>query len=150
MSLKAFHIVFITFSVSLALAYAAWAFREADSRGAWLRYGGVVSLAIAVGLAVYGVRFLKKMRNFALLGFFAGLLLQGRLAACSACFSGGATGSTGGGLSGIQGAVLSLLSVTLAILVGFAAFFIYLWRSARRHAHKPPAISMVLLRGKAS
>ncbi len=64
MSLKAFHLVFITLSVLLAFGFGVWAI------ALWRQYGqlssaaiGVVSLLIAVGLLGYGVWFWRKLRG---------------------------------------------------------------------------------------
>ena len=68
MSLKAFHIVFITASVLLAFGFGAWSlvgYSDAG-RGVDLAFGGV-SIAIGVGLIVYGRYFLKKLRNISYL-----------------------------------------------------------------------------------
>ena len=58
MSLRAFHILFITLSVLMAAACSAWAFLSAAGV-----VFGVVSALVAVLLAYYGVRFLAKTRN---------------------------------------------------------------------------------------
>lgn len=59
MSLKAFHVAFIVLAIALAGWVAVWA---------WAAGGGYVALAAAsaaagVGLAVYLVRFLRKMKG---------------------------------------------------------------------------------------
>lgn len=65
MSLKAFHVVFITSSVLLALFLGGWCLMEFFTRSH--RVGdlllGLLSLAGAVGMAVYGRYFLKKLKN---------------------------------------------------------------------------------------
>lgn len=58
MSLKAFHVIFITVAVMLALFCAWWSFSNQAILP--LGYG---SLLAAVGLIVYGVWFLRKARN---------------------------------------------------------------------------------------
>ncbi len=64
MSLKAFHIVFIGISSLLALGCAAWEFNNFivtnDNMHLLL---GVLALASAVGLVVYGVRFMRKLKH---------------------------------------------------------------------------------------
>ncbi len=69
MSLKAFHIVFISSAILLALGIGAWAldtyFSGAGSRG--YLFSGLASLGTAVGLGVYGVYFLKKLKNISYL-----------------------------------------------------------------------------------
>ena len=64
MSLKAFHIVFIAASILLALGYAI---REFDS---YITSGGlmalivaILALAAAIGLVLYGIRFMKKLKH---------------------------------------------------------------------------------------
>ena len=68
MSLKAFHIVFVTVCILLMLVVAGWCFGNYREDGAskdlvW----GVVSLLVAAGLAVYGKVFLKKFKNISYL-----------------------------------------------------------------------------------
>ncbi len=64
MSLRAFHLLFITLSVLLAVFCAGWAGTEfrAD-QGAIYALGSALSLAAAAGLAVYGAAFRKKTRR---------------------------------------------------------------------------------------
>jgi hypothetical protein len=57
MSLKWFHIVFISLSVLLSLAFGLWGLF--NHRAAL----GVLSLAISAGLCVYGKSFLAKVRR---------------------------------------------------------------------------------------
>ena len=64
MSLKAFHIVFVTVSVILCVGFALWAIVEYRANGAigtliW----GVVSLLAAVVLVAYGRWFLRKLKE---------------------------------------------------------------------------------------
>ena len=64
MSLRLFHLVFISVSVVLAVFCAAWAagmYREAHD-GAYLA-GGIASMLAAVALIVYGTAFQRKMRQ---------------------------------------------------------------------------------------
>ncbi len=68
MSLKFFHILFITLSTVLALGFAGWC-------GAMYYYGhslvllvfGILSLLAAVGLVLYGRYVLKKLKNISYL-----------------------------------------------------------------------------------
>ncbi len=64
MSLKAFHILFITVSVLLALGFSIWGIYDYRTEGNW------VSLALAAGsllcgvvLVVYGRWFLRKLKK---------------------------------------------------------------------------------------
>ena len=61
MSLKAFHLIFVTLLTALSFGCAAWAFAAGR-----LVYGGA---AIATGIAViiYGVYFLKKLKRISYL-----------------------------------------------------------------------------------
>jgi len=65
MSLKAFHLVFITAAILLAFGFGAWllkGFFTPDGRVSELVFG-LVSIAAGVGLIVYERYFLKKLRN---------------------------------------------------------------------------------------
>ncbi len=68
MSLKAFHIVFVTVSVLLMFVIAAWSFGNYRDGGTprdalW----GCLALAAAVALLVYGKVFLRKFKNVSFL-----------------------------------------------------------------------------------
>lgn len=68
MSLKAFHIIFVTASVLLAFGFAAWAFvNYAETRRVADLATGIGSLISGVGLLVYGRYFLKKLKNISYL-----------------------------------------------------------------------------------
>jgi hypothetical protein len=64
MSLRAFHLFFIALSVVLAAFFAAWAAGQ-YSAGHEISYVivGVLSLGSGLGLAVYAVKFQRKMRS---------------------------------------------------------------------------------------
>jgi hypothetical protein len=65
MSLKAFHLVFITAAIALALLCGVWAFQDyagADGGKADL-WSGVAALAVSVGLLCYERYFLKRTKN---------------------------------------------------------------------------------------
>jgi len=57
MSLKAFHLIFVTLLTSLAFGCAAWAF-QAGNPG-W----GAVGISAGILVIVYGIYFLKKLKN---------------------------------------------------------------------------------------
>jgi len=64
MSLKAFHVVFISASVLLAFFFGAWCLGDPRPEAGWGRLAaGALSVAGGVGLAAYEVWFLKKMRG---------------------------------------------------------------------------------------
>jgi len=65
MSLKAFHLVFITASCALAFGFAVWELKDywsPDGHKADLAFG-LGSLAVGFGLIVYERYFLKKLKN---------------------------------------------------------------------------------------
>jgi hypothetical protein len=64
LSLKAFHVVFITAAVLLAIWLGVWAWRQRQTTGAgsWLALS-VGSFATAGGLVAYEVWFLRKTRQ---------------------------------------------------------------------------------------
>jgi hypothetical protein len=57
MSLKAFHLIFVTLLTALSFGCAVWAFNT--------EHPGFGALAIAAGILViiYGIYFLKKLKN---------------------------------------------------------------------------------------
>jgi uncharacterized membrane protein YccC len=64
MSLKGFHIVFITFSTLLALGGAGLCIRvNRLAGGSGYLIGAVICFAAALALVVYGVWFYKKMKR---------------------------------------------------------------------------------------
>ena len=68
MSLKAFHIAFITISTLLALGLSLLAFQSfAENHNGLLALAGIAAAACAAGLVLYGVRFLKKLRHVSFL-----------------------------------------------------------------------------------
>jgi len=67
MSLKGFHIVFITFSALLAFACGAWCLWVNQLAGAPVYLTGAIAcFAASIGLVVYGVWFYKKMKRLRL------------------------------------------------------------------------------------
>ena len=64
MSLKAFHIFFITVSVLLCLGFGAWCLNSDYARGrAAYTVAGYISFGLGVLLVVYEVLFLRKFRE---------------------------------------------------------------------------------------
>jgi hypothetical protein len=65
MSLKAFHVVFITAASALAFGFGAWMLRSywalEGGRGALIY--GIASIVVGIGLLVYEGFFLKKLKN---------------------------------------------------------------------------------------
>lgn len=68
MSLKAFHLVFVTASVLLAFGFAAWSLTNyfEAKRAVDLAFG-LGSVLIGVALIVYGRYFLKKLKHISYL-----------------------------------------------------------------------------------
>ncbi|MEK7950586.1 hypothetical protein [Luteolibacter soli] len=66
MSLRAFHIVFVTVSTLLFVFLAVWAFAFATDRTGTTTGLGVVSAICAVIMPIYGVCFYKKVRKIVL------------------------------------------------------------------------------------
>lgn len=64
MSLKAFHIFFIFVSTLLTLGFAIWCFAEyrSENQISYLLFS-ILSAAGCVGLVVYGVRFVRKLKD---------------------------------------------------------------------------------------
>jgi hypothetical protein len=62
MSLKTFHILFITVAALLAFGFAWWLL-NADPTTTGALAGGVLSALVGAGLIVYGIRFLKKLKH---------------------------------------------------------------------------------------
>ncbi len=65
MSLKAFHLLFITAASALAFGCAAWGLKDFFSQGggAWDLVFGLGSLAVGVALILYERYFLKKLKR---------------------------------------------------------------------------------------
>jgi flagellar biogenesis protein FliO len=65
MSLKAFHLVFISLAVLLAFGFGAWLvkrFCSPEGRG-WDLVFGILSVGVGVGLILYERYFLKKTKD---------------------------------------------------------------------------------------
>lgn len=61
MSLKAFHLIFVTLLTSLSFGFAAWAFN------AGRLLFGVLGIATGILVIVYGIYFLKKLKKISYL-----------------------------------------------------------------------------------
>jgi hypothetical protein len=57
MSLKAVHLIFVTLLTSLSFGCAAWAFQAGSV------FWGVTGVAAGILVVVYGIYFLKKLKN---------------------------------------------------------------------------------------
>ena len=65
MSLKAFHVIFITAASLLAFGFGVWLLRAArGEEGPTAEFaGGIASLVVGVALLIYERFFLKKLKN---------------------------------------------------------------------------------------
>ena len=61
MSLKAFHLVFVTVLTTLALGFATWAFTS--GKILW----GLAGILAAILVVIYGIYFLKKLKKISYL-----------------------------------------------------------------------------------
>jgi membrane protein YdbS with pleckstrin-like domain len=61
MSLKAFHLIFVTLLTALSFGCAAWAFSAGQI------FWGVAAVAVGIFVIVYGVYFLKKLKRISYL-----------------------------------------------------------------------------------
>jgi len=67
MSIRGFHIVFVTLSTLLCLFLALWAFLwSGNDGGALVTTLGVVGILGCIGLPIYGVYFYRKVKKIAL------------------------------------------------------------------------------------
>jgi len=63
MSLKGFHVVFVSASALLAFGFAAWCVAAVPEPGAGRLVAGATSVLAGIGLVFYEAWFLKKMRG---------------------------------------------------------------------------------------
>jgi hypothetical protein len=139
MSLKAFHIVFVTLSTLLAFTFSAWSFGVPE--GGVYRVVGAASALFGVALIVYGVWFWRKIRTLGSPGarlhrlvivpVSLGLLwLAGHsdAAACTVCY-GEAEGQM---IEAARSGVWLMIGLVAALQASFGLFFIVLWRRARK------------------
>lgn len=67
MSLKAFHILFVTLSTLLAIWFSIWSFgQHVAGAGTLYLVLGACGALLVVALIVYGIWFLKKMKDVSL------------------------------------------------------------------------------------
>jgi len=153
-SLKAFHLVFVTLSSLLAFVFAGWSLRfHAAVGGATYLVLGLGSALFGLGLIAYGFWFRRKIRTreeeqrerrklFRSVGALALLALAATrdASACSACY-GEAAGPM---IDAARIGVYVLFALVLAVQVSFGAFFVYLWRRARNlRRGESPALTPV-------
>lgn len=63
MSLKTFHVFFISCSVLMSFGLGYWGFWGTHSGGFWPTAAGVLGFGAGAGLIVYEIRFLRKLRG---------------------------------------------------------------------------------------
>ena len=153
MSLKAFHILFVALSSLLCFGFAGWSIHHYQSRGGAGMLGmGLVALASGLALLVYGRWFWRKITTrdeeqrrrrrsirklpAALAAIAVGQLAEHGAWACTSCF-GGAEGPL---IDAARMGVYILFGFVLLLQLGFAGFFLYLWRRARRFGHGPGSL----------
>ena len=129
MSLKFFHILFITVSSLMCLVVGLWALDayRADGAASWLALAATAFIG-GGALVVYGSRFMQKMRKLGIAALVAGpLAVPADVLACTVCL-----GNTESLLrDGMNAGILALLGFALFMIVSFAAFFVYLWRRSK-------------------
>lgn len=65
MSLKTFHIIFVSIAILLTVVFGIWGVRDYQvTNNQTSLYMGLGSFLVTVVLAVYGVWFLKKLKGF--------------------------------------------------------------------------------------
>ena len=57
MSLKAFHLIFVTLFTALSFGCAAWAIQSGNA------LGGAAGIAAGIFVVIYGIYFLRKLKN---------------------------------------------------------------------------------------
>lgn len=68
MSLKAFHIVFVTASILLAFGFGVWSLLDYRDHGRTVALiGGIVSLLAGIGLIAYARAILRKLKDISYL-----------------------------------------------------------------------------------
>lgn len=63
MSIKGFHIVFVTVSTMLCLFLAIWAFVLALDVSTMSNVAGIIGVIGTIGMPIYGISFWKKVSN---------------------------------------------------------------------------------------
>ena len=133
MSLKAFHILFITLASLLSFAFSGWAFGAAEAgQGSDMRTAGYVAAGFGIALIVYGIWFWGKMRRQGLMALAAlaaaGMLGSTDAAACTVCY-GEAEGPM---IEAARLGVWLMIGIVGVMQLSFGSFFLYLWRRARK------------------
>ena len=142
MSLKAFHIVFITLSALLSAALAFWGLDNYktlhETSGLVLGVVGLVSLLL---LVPYFIWFRRKMKRLTL-GLGAAILILLTLSepagACAVCYGDPASPLS----TGVKMGIISLAGMVYFLLAGIVIFVISCIRRAKKiQAPSPPAFT---------
>jgi hypothetical protein len=130
MSLKAFHAFFIACSALLAFGLGVWCLSSFMEGGrATDAILGVLGIFAGVGLVIYGIAFLKKLRNVGMMAILF-LLVPGLVTACPVCWG----DSDSPQARGMQAAIFFLLGLTGVVLSLFISLFVYFWKRGKRVA----------------
>ena len=126
MSLKAFHVAFITIATLFSAGFGVWSFGQGGA--AYLTLG-VFSLAASVALVVYGGWFLRKMRHVGYLSIAAlAAFASEPVHACTACFG----QSDSPVMRGAEASILFMAGLTYTTILGGIAAFVVLRIRARQ------------------
>ncbi|MCB0403434.1 MAG: hypothetical protein KDD51_01515 [Bdellovibrionales bacterium] len=135
MSLRAFHIFFVTISSLFCLWFGLWSYDEFEITHGRLSLFFAFSSAIGgVTLIFYLNWFVRRTRQWTafLLPFFLGAAVSSAPAqACAVCF--GAKDSTM--VQGANAGISFLLAIICVVLVAFASLFIVWIRRAQKLGH---------------
>lgn len=129
MSLKVFHIVFITLSLVMCFGAGALEIRSyAVMRDLLHLAVGLICLAGGVGLVFYLKSVLKKYKNFSVAAFCVFLVFYAQNSlACSVCY-----GDPDSPMArGLVSAVLTLLAVIVFVLSLFAALMVRFYKRSK-------------------
>ena len=141
MSLKAFHVVFVSLSSLLAFGFAGWSYHYSSARedSGYLLLA-LASLACGAALIAYGFWFWRKIttqdeerrrrKKIHPVPVVLALWLGSHqvASACSVCY-GDADGPM---IDAARLGVYLLFGLVLLMQLAFASFFVILWRRARR------------------
>ena len=133
MSLKTFHLVFVTASILLGLGVGGWGIMEYRANGGLEALVlGVIFLATGIGLIFYGKRMLNKTKHIGYLAFIVLMGIKQEAAACATCYG----ESDAPMAEGMNAGIFALLIIVGGTLGGIGAFFIYLTQRAKIYAKR--------------
>ena len=133
MSLKAFHLVFVTASILLGLGVGGWGIIEYRANGGLEALVlGIIFLGTGIGLIFYGKRMLNKTKHIGYLTFIVLMGIKQDAAACATCYG----ESDAPMAEGMNAGIFVLLVIVGGTLGGIGAFFIYLTRRAKIYAKR--------------